>query len=287
MKYKSKKGIVYHNIHDALMAFLCPTVCNDDGGCPLYKPSAAFNRHRGHPRCYSFVRLYPVEAARLMGYEVVKDDKHWIDNADSYICPDCGFETDSPAKYPGCKCPKCGFQDEKDKYAPLSKPHDCDTCVHNPPSSFGGKPCNLCNDSFDCWRPVRAGDRDSTDIAAPSANKEITLREVHNYCHTHRDESKCYIICPYAQVCCGRTPVYWTIGKPVPHFTGQDIADAKAILRIIPTAIAVSRDSETLTVERAEVPDFHTWTQINPGLFPSIAIGNTVNLTDIIESEDN
>lgn len=40
---------------------------------------------------------------------------HWIDDADHYICPICGFETSSPAKYDGCKCPSCGFQDEKDK----------------------------------------------------------------------------------------------------------------------------------------------------------------------------
>lgn len=41
--------------------------------------------------------------------------KHWLDNADSWICPICGFETVSPAKYENCKCPKCGFQDKKDK----------------------------------------------------------------------------------------------------------------------------------------------------------------------------
>ena len=41
--------------------------------------------------------------------------KHWIDDADHWICPYCGFETGSPAKYEGCKCPKRGFQDEKDK----------------------------------------------------------------------------------------------------------------------------------------------------------------------------
>ncbi len=43
------------------------------------------------------------------------ESKNWIDNADSWICPICGFETGSPAKYKGCKCPKCGFQDDKDK----------------------------------------------------------------------------------------------------------------------------------------------------------------------------
>lgn len=40
---------------------------------------------------------------------------HWIDNADSWICPVCGLEVSSPAKYKGCKCPQCGFQDVKDK----------------------------------------------------------------------------------------------------------------------------------------------------------------------------
>lgn len=35
---------------------------------------------------------------------------HWIDNADSYICSECGFETDNPNKQ-SCgagKCSRCG-----------------------------------------------------------------------------------------------------------------------------------------------------------------------------------
>ena len=40
---------------------------------------------------------------------------HWIDDADHWRCPICGFETPSPVNYPGCMCPVCGFQDEKDK----------------------------------------------------------------------------------------------------------------------------------------------------------------------------
>ena len=40
---------------------------------------------------------------------------HWIDDADHWICPDCGFITPNPNRYEGCMCPKCGFQDEKDK----------------------------------------------------------------------------------------------------------------------------------------------------------------------------
>lgn len=39
---------------------------------------------------------------------------NWIDNADSYICPVCGFETDNPNKF-RAKCPVCGFIADKEK----------------------------------------------------------------------------------------------------------------------------------------------------------------------------
>lgn len=39
---------------------------------------------------------------------------HWIDNADSWICPVCRFETGNPNYY-NAICPICGFQDIKDK----------------------------------------------------------------------------------------------------------------------------------------------------------------------------
>lgn len=38
----------------------------------------------------------------------------WIDDADCYRCPDCGFETHNPNAY-GCKCPVCGFVADSDK----------------------------------------------------------------------------------------------------------------------------------------------------------------------------
>lgn len=41
--------------------------------------------------------------------------RHWIDNADSWICPYCGYECDNPNKIPGNKCPKCGFMEQEAK----------------------------------------------------------------------------------------------------------------------------------------------------------------------------
>lgn len=38
---------------------------------------------------------------------------HWLDNADSWLCPICLMEVNTPTQY-GYKCPRCGFMDEKD-----------------------------------------------------------------------------------------------------------------------------------------------------------------------------
>lgn len=63
---------------------------------------------------------------------------HWIDNADSYICPVCGEEVRDPGKYPGCKCPNCGFQDERETIMKIDIPYDIgdpilviDYCQHD------------------------------------------------------------------------------------------------------------------------------------------------------------
>lgn len=37
----------------------------------------------------------------------------WIDNADSYLCPQCGYEVNNPNNLPEHICPKCGFQPKK------------------------------------------------------------------------------------------------------------------------------------------------------------------------------
>lgn len=39
-------------------------------------------------------------------------NKFWIDNADSYLCPECGFEVNNPAKV-NLTCPRCGFVERR------------------------------------------------------------------------------------------------------------------------------------------------------------------------------
>lgn len=56
--------------------------------------------------------------------------RHWIDNADSWVCPYCGYECDNPNKIPGNKCPKCGFREDR---------------TTQEPKADQGKPCpSLC-----------------------------------------------------------------------------------------------------------------------------------------------
>lgn len=55
----------------------------------------------------------------------------WIDNADSYICPVCGFECNNPNTFHG-KCPKCGFIATKDiRSADMVEVVRCKDCYHN------------------------------------------------------------------------------------------------------------------------------------------------------------
>lgn len=61
---------------------------------------------------------------------------HWIDNADSYICPVCGNEVGNPAKLEECKCNVCGFQDEKDT-SEEGCANLCDTCFFQTDRKWG------------------------------------------------------------------------------------------------------------------------------------------------------
>lgn len=72
MKFRnSEKGEVYIGILEA-MDHYCDSKedCND---CTLREPVQSYAKQK-HP-CYAYVADNPHEAVRLMGYEVVEDDK--------------------------------------------------------------------------------------------------------------------------------------------------------------------------------------------------------------------
>lgn len=45
----------------------------------------------------------------IPGIDKKESVAHWIDNADSYICSNCGYETNNPNKEPFGRCPSCGL----------------------------------------------------------------------------------------------------------------------------------------------------------------------------------
>ena len=133
MKFRDPEtGKVFDSIEMARGYFCTVPACVN---CPLasWNNSAPKGLKR---KCKAFCSEYPTEAARLMGYEVLFDDKeianrkaHWIDNADSYICSACGHEVDNPNKQTcgAGQCMYCGAymetkEDNMDKQdKPLSE----------------------------------------------------------------------------------------------------------------------------------------------------------------------
>lgn len=56
-----------------------------------------------------------IEFLRRMGIETKflgeEEPLHWVDNADSYLCPKCGFEVNNPNDLDNPhKCPQCGLE---------------------------------------------------------------------------------------------------------------------------------------------------------------------------------
>ena len=91
-------------------------VSSDSSGIWVYcRYRSGLNYYHKESDFGKTVFLDKAQAEKILMDKTSGSSLHWIDNADSYICPICAFECDNPNRYEGCKCPQCGFQDEKDK----------------------------------------------------------------------------------------------------------------------------------------------------------------------------
>ena len=71
MKFRSKTGEVALTIDEALQQF-----CDSKKDCDYCELREPIKQYKGTKRpCHEYARAHPNEAARLMGYEVVEDDK--------------------------------------------------------------------------------------------------------------------------------------------------------------------------------------------------------------------
>lgn len=73
MKFKSKRtGTIVYYIQDAL-----PLFCSEHGRSGPFERSCLvcpMDKNKTGVECWRLVRTNPVEAARLMGYEVIKEE---------------------------------------------------------------------------------------------------------------------------------------------------------------------------------------------------------------------
>lgn len=95
---------------------------------------------------------------------------HWIDNADSYICPVCRCEVNNPNRFYGI-CPKCGFTDEKDVlYADLE------------PCPFCGGEALVCDKTEQRWYSKKIYNPGRTYIRTIQTNRgSMHLYDVSRY----------------------------------------------------------------------------------------------------------
>ena len=113
--------------------------------------------------------------------------------------------------------------------------------------------------------------------------KDWTLGEAKEYC-TSRN-GNCADDCIFSKkgigMVCGIAPkpVWWTLPEK-PRFTEQEVEDAKAIKRVFGRNGTVDRDSATFSLAESNLK--FNGVDINHDLFPSIYIGQSYTLDEII-----
>ena len=111
--------------------------------------------------------------------------------------------------------------------------------------------------------------------------KDWTLAEAMEYCRTYRynlkegfcEESDCEL--NKRGICHSD----WTHDWDLSVYTSQEINDVSNILHLFPDAISIERHTNVLSVRYNR--DFIATIDYN--LFPSIKVGQTVMLSDIVE----
>ena len=73
----------------------------------------------------------------------------WIDNADSWLCPVCGFETPNPNRYNHAQCPRCGFRPRTPQEPNAVRIIRCRDCRFSTPLQYGAEKY-ICQDFLLC-----------------------------------------------------------------------------------------------------------------------------------------
>lgn len=134
--------------------------------------------------------------------------------------------------------------------------------------------------------------RTKVGIEKPLA--EVTLKEFKEICASHGEDcKKDGVPCPFYNTVCAESCVIakeWDLTEKTatPKFTEQEVQDAKSIMRIFDADnIVAGRDNMgnmTILVYRSYAGGKGCF--INKDLFPSIGVGETFHLSEIIGDAD-
>lgn len=125
MKFKDKDGNVFEDIEEMI-----DKTCEKYGVCE-YCP---VRKERGIYYCIAWCKDHPIEAARLMGYEVVEDEPE--NKGD--MCNNCAHKDTLKTRYPCVRCNKDFSLWEPETHIVdvdiVVEDGECDTCANANPS---------------------------------------------------------------------------------------------------------------------------------------------------------
>lgn len=273
MKFRDPKtGKVFDSIK-AAVDYVCQEQESCGDWCPLYckKPL---------PGCVKFSVKNPHQAAALMGYEVVEDEKRLVEHQDEET-GDLYYTIEKEANMDNDQFPESGKMMDKqlDDY-------QCPSCKRTLPAPFeDGYICPYCG----LQAPGTAKANQSKPL------KDWTLGELAEYCKHHTAESgdcvNCNLqtgigYCPFDDA-----PADWDLEEK-PRFTQQEVEDAKNIKRMFGaenfTHIHKDEDGWTEMMDGPGENGTIGWCSIGmeEGMFPSLRPGETVTLDEIIGGAD-
>ena len=110
--------------------------------------------------------------------------------------------------------------------------------------------------------------------------KDWTLGEVNEMCKKRNSCRKCIFQNKHDEDCKIRThPTNWDLSEK-PRFTEQEVEEAKAIRRVFGRDGTIKRHSKAMTAPYSNLIFDHIY--INENLFPSIEVGQSYTLDEII-----
>ena len=209
--------------------------CNSrdcDTDCPLDAPTCK----DGYQSCSVWAIHHPVEAARLMGYEVLEDDEK---------CSNCAYPN------PSVECVTCGasHRNYQKEEANMDKPRICEVLGVEVGERFELKSTGivlLVNDDGKIHISLSHGEHKETDLNV-------------NYLVNAINDPNCII--------------------RKPRWTEKEVEAAEAILTLWPDA-TILEDGRPYYI-RVHGKD-KLLTTVGLDLFPSLGLGESVTLTEVI-----